>query len=290
MSRLGPSPNQEQTSQLMRISIGGEEYQIHYNDTGGDGPVVVMLHGSGPGATGWSNFYRNVDAFSSAGYRVILMDCLGWGKSDPIISTGSRSDLNAETLKQLLDGLRIDSAHLIGNSMGAHSVVAFALSNPLRAKKLILMGGGTGGLSMFSPMPTEGIKCLNAVYREPTISNIKRMMEIFVFDPKNLTEELISSRLSNMLGNELHLHNFISSLAANPKQFPDQSSRLNDITAPTLIIWGRDDRFVPLDLGLRLISGIPDSEMHIFSHCGHWAQWEHSERFNALALSFLAQS
>lgn len=218
---------------------------------------------------------------------MVLMDCLGWGKSDPVVSTGSRSILNADTLKELLDKLQVDSAHLIGNSMGAHSVVAFALSHPERVKKIILMGGGTGGVSMFAPMPTEGIKCLNAVYREPTLESIKSMMDIFVFDSASLTNELIQHRLTNMLSNRVHLHNFLASLAANPKQFPDQGARLNEITCPTLVVWGREDRFVPLDLGMRLIAGIPNAEMHIFSRCGHWAQWEHAEKFNKLAIDFL---
>ena len=89
-----------------------------------------MLHGSGPGASGWANFNRNVEPLVAAGYRVVLMDCPGWSKSDPVVSTGSRSDLNARALKGLMDAIGLDKAHLIGNSMGGHSAVAFALANP----------------------------------------------------------------------------------------------------------------------------------------------------------------
>jgi 2-hydroxy-6-oxonona-2,4-dienedioate hydrolase len=56
--------------------------------------TVVLLHGSGPGATGWANFSRNIDPLVEAGYRVILLDCR-LGKSDSIVNRGSRSDLNA---------------------------------------------------------------------------------------------------------------------------------------------------------------------------------------------------
>lgn len=65
--------------------------------------------------------------------------------------------------------------------------------------------------------------------------------------------------------------------------------RLNEIQSPTLVIWGRDDRFVPLDVGLRVIWGISNAEMHIFNQCGHWAQWEHASRFNSLVWEFLAR-
>ena len=174
------------TSHLVRLKVNELDVQVHYNDCGTGEQTVVMLHGSGPGATGWANFHRNVDAFVGAGYRVVLMDCLGWGKSDPIVCTGSRSDLNAQTLKALLDALQLDKVHIVGNSMGGHSAVAFALSNPSRVGKLILMGGGTGGPSQFVPMPTEGIKLLQGLYREPTIENLKKMMNVFVFDPSSM--------------------------------------------------------------------------------------------------------
>lgn len=100
-----------------------------------------MLHGSGPGATGWANFSRNIDPLVEAGYRVLLLDCPGWGKSDAIVNSGSRSDLNARILKSVVDQLGIDKVHLLGNSMGGHSAVAFTLSWPERVAKLVLMGG-----------------------------------------------------------------------------------------------------------------------------------------------------
>ncbi|WP_250452530.1 alpha/beta fold hydrolase [Caballeronia sp. ATUFL_M2_KS44] len=277
------------TSKLARIKEGDLDLQIHYNDMGKGPQTVVMLHGSGPGASGWANFNRNLEPLVEEGYRVVLMDCPGWSKSDPIVNKGSRSELNAKALKGLLDVLDIRSpVHIIGNSMGGHSAVAFALANPTRVGKLVLMGGGTGGPSQFVPMPTEGIKLLNGLYREPTIENLKRMMNVFVFDTSNLTEDLFKTRLDNMLSRKEHLENFAKSLDANPKQFPDVGHRLAEIKAPTLVIWGRDDRFVPLDVGLRLVWGLPNAELHVFSKCGHWAQWEHADKFNRMVCDFFA--
>lgn len=279
--------NEAESSRLIRIREGDLDLQLHYNDFGDGAETVVMLHGSGPGASGWANFNRNVAPLVEAGYRVILMDCPGWSKSDPIVCTGSRSELNARALKGLLDALGIARAHLIGNSMGGHSVTAFALANPTRIGKLVMMGGGTGGPSQFVPIPTEGIKLLQALYREPSIDNLKKMMAVFVYDSSSLTEELFQARLDNMLQRRDHLENFVKSLAANPKQFTDYGPRLSEITAPALVIWGRDDRFVPMDVGLRLIWGMPNAELHIFNKCGHWAQWEHADKFNRMVLDFL---
>ncbi len=275
------------TSKFVRIDTGDLKLQLHYNDIGSGEETVVMLHGSGPGASGWANFSRNVEPFVAAGYRVILLDFPGWSKSDPIISKGSRSDLNANALKGMMDAIGLDKAHLIGNSMGGHSAVAFALNNPDRVGKLVLMGGGTGGPSQFVPMPTEGLKLIGALYRDPTIENLKRMMQVFVYDPSTLTEDLFQTRLANMLARREHLENFVRSSEINPKQYPDLGPRLGEIKAETLVIWGRDDRFVPLDVGLRLVWGLPNAEMHVFNRCGHWVQWEHAEKFNRMVLDFL---
>ncbi|MBB1609349.1 MULTISPECIES: alpha/beta fold hydrolase [unclassified Pseudomonas] len=287
MTTMNRAPNDADSSRFARIREGGLDLQLHYNDLGEGAETVVMLHGSGPGASGWANFSRNLEPLLAAGYRVVLMDCPGWSKSDPIVCRGSRSDLNATALKGLLDVLGLERVHILGNSMGAHSAVAFALANPRRVGKLVLMGGGTGGASPFVPMPTEGIKLLNGLYREPTIDNLKKMMNVFVYDASDLTEELFQTRLDNMLSRHEHLDNFVESLAANPRQFPDFGSRLAEIQAPTLIVWGRNDRFVPMDAGLRLLAGIPNSSLHVFNNCGHWAQWEHAEPFNRLVLDFL---
>lgn len=283
------SITEESTSRFITITENGHPLQLHYNDVGQSGQVVVMLHGSGPGASGWANFHRNIEPLVDAGYRVILLDCPGWSKSDTIVSTGSRSDLNARCLKAVLDALNIAKVHIIGNSMGGHSAVGFALANPEMVDKLILMGGGTGGPSAIVPMPAEGIKLIGALYRDPTVENLKRMMNVFVYDSSSLTEELYQQRLANILARRDHLENFVKSAQINPKQFSDYGARLHEIKARTLIIWGRDDRFVPLDIGLRLLWGIPNSEFHVFSQCGHWAQWEHAEVFNNMVQDFLAR-
>ena len=275
------------TSKFARIKEGGLDLQIHYNDMG-SGEVVVMMHGSGPGASGWSNFHRNVDAFVNAGYRVLLVDSPGWNKSDPIVvSSGYRSDVNAAAVKGLMDVLNIERAHLIGNSMGGINALSFALNYPERMGKMIIMGGGGAGPSLFVPMPLEGIKLLFGLYVNPTMENLKKMLDVFVFDPTALTEDLIQGRFANMMEHKDHLENFVKSFQANQKQFPDYSLRLSEIKAQTLVTWGRDDRFVPLDSGLKFIWGLQDAELHVFSKCGHWAQWEHADKFNRLVIDFL---
>jgi len=263
------------------------EWKIHYNEAG-EGETVIMIHGAGPGASGWSNFNRNLGAFVEAGYRVILIDCPGFNKSDALVTDEPRFQVNARAVKGLMDTLGIEKAHLVGNSMGGGTSLAFAVNYPERLGKLILMGaGGVGISSLFTPSPMEGIKLLFGLYREPTMENLKRMLNVFVFDPTRLTEELITGRYENMMRNPNHLENFVKCAELSKMKMGDYSAQLPEIKAQTLITWGRDDRFVPMDWGLKMLWGIPKAEMHIFSQCGHWAQWEHAEKFNELAIGFL---
>lgn len=265
------------------------EWVLHYHDAG-EGEVVIMVHGSGPGATGWANFYRNIDAFVEAGYRVILMDCPGFGASSPVVTAEPRFDLTGRAIGQLMDALGIERAHLVGNSMGGASVLAYAKDRPERLGKLVLMGSAGVGLgSVFTPTPMEGIGRLMDLYREPTLENLHAMLNIFVYDPSTLTPELIDLRYQAICDHAHHLENFVKSDALSKGVMGDYSAHIRNITADTLIIWGRDDRFVPLDWGLRMLREMPSSQLHVFGQCGHWAQWEHAEAFNRLVVDFIAQ-
>jgi 2-hydroxy-6-oxonona-2,4-dienedioate hydrolase len=265
-----------------------QNFKIHYNDAG-QGEAVVMLHGSGAGATSWANFHGNVDAFVEAGFRVVLIDLPGWGKSDPIVvETGSRNVINAAAVKGVFDVLGLSKAYLVGNSMGGITALQFAASYPERVIKLVTMGGAAGGTNILTPMPTEGIKRLNELYIDPTRDNMDRMLEIFVHDPSRLTEALREMRYNNMLARRDHLENFAKTARVNPTHqlIPQVANNLAAIKVPVLAVWGAGDRFVPLEAGMRLLA-IPDCRLHIFNRCGHWAQWEHADAFNRLVIDFL---
>ncbi|QIL73944.1 alpha/beta fold hydrolase (plasmid) [Diaphorobacter sp. HDW4B] len=275
------------SSKFIDVTEGEINGSIHVNDAGNGDEVVVMFHGSGPGASGWSNFHRNVDAFVDAGYRVLLIDSPGFNKSYPIV-TKSRDGAYAQAAKGVLDKLGIKRAHMIGNSMGGATAMRMAVDYPEMVGKLIMMGGGSVGASTTVPMPTEGLKLLQGLYRNPTMENLRKMLDIFVYAPSTLTEDLINGRFENMMRRTEHLSNFVESLKSSGGR-ANYAHLLPTLTMPTMIIWGRDDRFVPLDLGLRMLWGMPDAELHVFSKCGHWAQWEHADKFNQLVLNFLAR-
>ena len=276
------------TSRFETIDEPGlENFKLHFNEAG-TGETVVMLHGGGPGASGWSNYYRNLEAFVEAGYRVILLDCPGFNKSDEIVSELPRPLFNARAVKGLLDRLGIDKAHLVGNSLGGASTLRFALEFPERLGRMILMGPAAVGQSIFTPTPGEGIKRMMKLYREPTYSNFQDMLDVFVHDPSAITEELRQGRWNSIQDRPRHLKNFLACNERSPTHAWDVSARLGGVEHKTLVTWGRDDRFVPIENGLRLTHLLQDAQLHVFPRCGHWAQWEHAPGFNALAVNFLA--
>jgi 2,6-dioxo-6-phenylhexa-3-enoate hydrolase len=259
--------------------------RLHYNEAGAGDETVIMLHGGGPGATGWSNFARNIGPFSEK-YRTFLVDQPGFGGSDAIVTTEDRDLVHARAIRDMLDALGIEKAHMIGNSMGGASSARFAMEFPDRIGKLVLMGAAGGGVSYTQPLPQEGIKILFDLYVNPSLEGLKKMIQVFVYDPSFMTEELIQQRYNAMMEHPEHLQNFVKSMAG-PGVISDLSMRLGDIKAPSLIVWGRDDRFVPLDHALKFVWGIPEARLHIFSHCGHWCQFEHADDFNRLVIDFL---
>ncbi len=98
------APSDADSSRFMQVKAGDLDLRLHYNDLGtATAGTLVMIHGSGPGASSWANFSRNAGPLTDAGYRVILMDCPGWSKSDPVVCTGARSELNARALAGLVD-------------------------------------------------------------------------------------------------------------------------------------------------------------------------------------------
>lgn len=277
------------TSRFITIQETGlKDFRLHYNDAG-QGDTVILLHGGGPGASGWSNYHRNADALVAAGYRVLLPDLPGFGQSDAIVPDVQRGLLNARAVLGLMNALDIQRASLVGNSMGGTSAMNFALEYPQRLDQLVLMGPGGLGPSILQPMPMEGVRQMFRLYHQPTYENFERMLEVFVHDPAAITEELRRGRWASIQARPEHLANFVASLGRVPLSAWDVSPRAPQIQARTLLTWGRDDRFVPIDHALRLLHTLPDARLHVFPRCGHWAQWECAEEFNRLVVDFLRQ-
>ena len=267
-----------------------KDYRIQVNEAG-DGHPIFMIHGGGPGATGWSNFSQNV-AVLSAKYRCIAVTMPGWGESSPqTIETGRDG---AEALKQLADAMGIAKAAFVGNSMGGASAVLFAAEYPERVSHLITMGlGNPGGISLLQPTgPSEGIRILVEAYEDPSPHNMQRLVRIMCFDPAFASQELALQRSELALKFPQHNKNWLELLrAGRTMALPTASlARLPESKVPALLIHGRDDRTVHFEASLRMLAMIPNSRMVLINRCGHWAQLEHPAEFNRLVDDFVANN
>ena len=273
--------------------------RLHYHETGpasagadGGGDVpVVMLHGGGPGASAWSNFGRNLPVFAEH-YRVFMPDQPGFGRTATPPVEGNYFTFAARALVSLLDLLKIEKVHLVGNSLGGGTAVRFALNYPDRAGLLVLMGPGGLSLNVFSPDPTEGVSRLAAFAAPPGPSKEKMaaFLRTLVFNPKLITDELVEERYAAASTPEA-----LASMAALGMSFSDPATaedgmlwrEVHRLRNEVLLIWGREDRVNPLDGALVPLKQIRKAQLHVFSGCGHWAQLEKFDQFNTLVLDFL---
>lgn len=130
--------------------------KLHFHEAG-EGHPLVLLHGSGPGVSGWSNFSKNLPVFAR-NFRTIVVDMPGFGASPDIEYDRPYPELAAESMVTLLDDLGIEKAHVLGNSMGGWVALETAAIAPERVERLVLMGPGGLYAPLLGPMMSEGAR------------------------------------------------------------------------------------------------------------------------------------
>ena len=261
----------------------------------GSGPAVVMLHGGGPGASGVSNYSRNIDALAQQ-FRVVVPDMPGYGRSAKGVDQADPFGYLADMIRGLLDELGIATAHLIGNSYGGAAALRLALDTPHRVIKLVLMGPGGIGTTRFAP--TAGLKSLLAYYGGdgPSRDKLEAFIRNYlVYDGASVPDDLIDLRYAASLDPEV--------VADPPLRRPSgpmalrtlwrmdltRDSRLKRLQTPTLVLWGRDDKVNRPAGGPMLVNMMPNAELVMTSRTGHWMQWERADLFNQIVADFLSE-
>lgn len=280
------------TTELAEHTVTVAGRPIFYAEAGA-GPVVVMLHGGGPGASGVSNYGRNIDALA-AHFRVIVPDMPGYGRSGKGIDKDDPFGFLADMIRGLLDELGIEAAHLIGNSYGGAAALRLALDTPHRVRKLVLMG--PGGIGTTRALPTAGLNSLLSYYTGDGPSRDKLgtfIRNYLVYDGSSVPDELIDLRYRASIDPEVVADPPLTR-PSGPKALRTlwrmdltRDSRLKNLQTPTLILWGRDDKVNRPSGGPMLLNAMPNAELVMTSHTGHWMQWERSALFNQLVTEFL---
>ena len=271
--------------QLESKFVTVEGVRIHYQEVG-KGTPLICIHGAGPGASSASNFKNNTPVLSEK-FRVILYDMPQFGKSEKVAINEGRLTFNGRILKGFMEQINVEKASFLGNSMGGQAALKLAIDNPERVERMAVIGSTPVALSVFNPQPLEGIKMIADYYKGdgPSRKKMRALVETLVYDSSFLTDDVLEERYQSSIDPEvLDLH------ANRQKPLPKQDLlfELSKIKAKTLLIWGLDDRFGALDVGLTMLRYIQGAQMHVFSNCGHWAQVEHADEFNRLATDFFS--
>ncbi|MDD2545920.1 MAG: alpha/beta hydrolase [Burkholderiaceae bacterium] len=262
-------------------TLWAAEHHTNYLEEG-SGKPLILLHGSGPGVSAWTN-WSEVMAPLAQQFRVVAPDIAGFGFTE--FKAGSRYDMKlwVRHLLGTLDALGLEKVSLVGNSFGGALAIGLATFAPERVDKLVLLGTPAGEFEQ-----TPGLR--SACEYEPSLEAMERTMRLFPFDPAVITETMVRTRYeaSARPGAQEALRQLIP--PPNPegptvlKGFPE--SVLAKVQAPTLVLHGREDAVVPVACGWRLAHAIPRAEFHLFGQCGHWVQVEHRERFVQLVRDF----
>lgn len=263
------------------LSIQAGTIRTNYHDAG-QGHPVILIHGSGPGVSAWANWRLNIGPLSQQA-RVVAPDMVGFGFTDRPPGIRYEKAQWIAHLAAFMDALKIEQADLVGNSFGGGLALAFAIQYPARVRRMVLMG--SVGVSF--PL-TAG---LDAVWGyEPSIENMKRLLDIFAFDRRLVTDELAELRYKASI--RPGVQESFSSMFPAPRQagidaLASDEQDISRLQQPALVIHGRDDRVIPRDASRRLFELLPNAELHMFGRCGHWTQIEHTARFNMLVADFL---
>jgi pimeloyl-ACP methyl ester carboxylesterase len=183
-----------------------------------------------------------------------------------------------------LDALKIEQADFVGNSFGGALTLAVATRHPDRVRKVVLMGSAGTEFTLTHE--------LDAVWGyEPSVENMRTIVQMFAYDKSLLTEALVASRYEASI--RPGFHESYSSLFPAPRQrhitaLVTPEDKLRALDKPVLLVHGREDRVIPLESSLRLHQLLQRSELHVFGQCGHWTQIEKKDRFVEVVENFLA--
>jgi len=260
-----------------------EGRSTHYIEKG-DGEPVVLIHGFFYDSYMWSG---NIDALAEH-FKVYAIDLWGGGYStrEPL---DYGYQLYADQVQKFMDSMDIPRAILVGQSMGAGTAIKFCVQNRERVNKLMLVGAA----GMPNPMPITakffalpGVGEFSLSLKTDSIRR-KNLRDVFIHNKEIITQSYFENvtRPQKIKGSSeaalsILRRNFLDTLS-------DEIQQLGQMEVPILIVWGREDRAIPLACGEKMHRLLEGSRLEIIDGAGHVPQSERSEVFNQLALSFL---
>ncbi len=252
----------------------------------GKGPTIVLLHGSSPGACSELNWFRVFDALAAQGYDVVAFDQPGFGHSEA--PTDHSIEFRYRHAAAFLDSQGIDTAVLVGNSMGG--LIAVLLEQRLPRRQLRV--DGLVLVAQFPHFPMrEEVLAKQQAHRArlgsvvPTFEGVQKLCQNTFFDAKLVSEEIVRLRLSMLAGGNWSA---AQARAAMEDVF-DAGSIRSVVDVRTLIIWGQNDRSLPREIGIQALEHFSHADLLLLPRCGHWPQTECTTAFLHAMRGFLSE-
>lgn len=274
----------DQTNPAVGRRVTASGIATNYLDAGeGSGTPVVLLHGSGPGVSGFANWRLTIPALAEE-RRVLAPDLVGFGYTERPSGHQYAMDTWIAQVKDFVDTLGLERYSLVGNSFGGALALRMATEHHDRIDRLVLMGS--------VGVPFEITEGLDEVWGyEPSVVAMRRVLDYFAYNRALIDDDLAAARYEASVQPGFH-ESYAAMFPAPRQRWIDamitDDDAIRAITCPTLIVHGREDQVIPQSTSNRLVELIPDARLHIFGRCGHWTQIEHAAEFNALVASFLA--
>ena len=268
------------TQELRSRWVSANGVKTHYTEAGGNGPVIVALHGGGHGSSGQSGMGPVMQRLGSD-FRVLAPDSIGgYGQTDVSAPTPHGLLNRIDHTGDFVDALCLDKFTIMGNSQGAWAATQYALRNPERVEKVILVSSLTIAEAMgLSQAPTAAMKALMGY--DGTREAMKFLLEALIIDKSKITDELIDRRQASATrpGAMEAMDRFLKATGAARKD-PLLSLPLNmKVTLPaltenipTMILWGDQDTFALPETGKALEPLLPAANFVWVPGAGHQVQ------------------
>lgn len=253
-------------------------YKVRYAESGDSDKNLLLVHGLGGSAESWIN---NIDVLGRH-FHVFAPDLIGFGHSDkPKIQYNMKTF--ASFLDAFLDAIGLKKTNVVGSSMGGQIAAEFALAHPDKIEKLVLIS--PAGIP---PREFKGTKELNryvTLFDAKNLDEVRKALLPVDADQSAITEEYVRSVYQYRMM-EGAKHAFMSSLKGSSVA-PRLANRLRTIKAKTLVIWGKDDRLIPVKYCEPFITKMENCRLILIEKCGHRPHVEKPDLFNRVVIDFL---
>ncbi len=280
-----PAENRTYQSPYLRNITSGfvrtQRFRIHYTRSG-TGPAIILVHGAGS----WLYSFRNNVPGLAQNFTVYTLDMPGHGYTIPL-AAGPSYDLDTMSgaLEEFMDALGIDRADIVGHSSGGGWAIHFTHNHPERVRGLVLIdsNGLDHPVSLIFKLFTYPV--IGELFSKFfTTEDVRRGLLDAFFNKELVTREMVCEIKTPLTFIENRRAQY---LGIRNQDWKITQRELPRIAAPTLVIWGENDRYLSHSMAERFRDIMPDAFAEVLENCGHSAHEERPEKVNAMITAFL---